>query len=104
MSDAKNDKPEPDARAQEAKGGETITVEFKGVEYTIPRSFNDWSYLYAFEMERGHSAVAFQHLLGEKQFARFLATNPTNGDFNDFDEKLGAALGVKQGESDASSD
>lgn len=104
MSDTKNAKPEPDARVEEAKAPDgMVEVEFKGGKYVIPRSFKDWPYLYTFEMERGHSALAFQHLLGEAQFARFVETRPTNGDFGAFDEMLGKALGVKQGESDASS-
>lgn len=85
-------------RAAEAAGKDTVEVEWKGEKYAVPRDYKDWPYLYTFEMEQGHSAVAWRHLLGATQFARFVATDPTNADFGDFDVLLGKALGLKQGE------
>lgn len=97
--------PKPaDPRRTEATGSDQIEVEWKGQKYTIPRDYSAWPFLYTFEMERGHSAVAFQHLLGEKQFTRFVRESPTNDDFRDFDVLIGEQLGAKQGESPASSD
>lgn len=105
MSDKKPEtKPEPDARRDEATGSDQVSVDWKGETYTVPRSYDAWPFAYTLEMQRGRSAVAFQYLLGEKQFARFLDTTPTNSDFVAFDVLMGEALGASQGESPASSD
>lgn len=97
---------EPEAtgnpRVDEANGVKNVTVEFKGKTFTVPRNYGDWPYVYTLEVEAGHYARAFQVLLGD-QFDKFVSLNPTNNDFGDFDEALAKAIGLAQGESEASS-
>lgn len=98
------DRPDPDdVRAAEATG-QPLVVEWKGEKYTIPRDYVDWPFEYKLGIEQGRSATAYAALLGDEQFTKFRATQPTISDFMEFDRLVGEALGVAAGESQASSD
>lgn len=101
---SENTEPEAtsDPRVDEAKGVKDVSIKFKGETFTVPRDYGDWPYVYTLEVEAGHYARAFQALLGD-QFDKFVSLNPTNNDLGDFDEALAKAIGVEQGESQASS-
>lgn len=95
--------PEKDPRAAEADGDD-IRLTWRGDEYVIPFNYRDWPVGYSLEIEKGHTAVAMEYLLGPEQFHRFMAQNPTIGDFDEFDAELGKALRLGPGEYTASSD
>lgn len=101
---SENSEPEAtgDPRVDEANGVKDVTVKFKGKTFTVPREYGAWPMTYTLEVESGHMARAFQALLGD-QFDKFVSLNPTNDDLADFDEALAKAIGLAQGESEASS-
>lgn len=65
------------AAEAEATGAESVKVDFDGVTYLVPATFEDWPVEAETELERGHDALATEALLGPTQWALFLATGPT---------------------------
>lgn len=68
----------PDTAAEaEATGADRVKVEFDGLTYLVPATFEDWPVEAETELERGHDALATEALLGPTQWALFVATGPT---------------------------
>lgn len=95
--------PTEDVRAAEARG-DRVTVTWGEYEYSVPRNYGDWPWEYSVAIEEGKPSLAMKHLLGPAQYARFVSSSPTVSDFRAFDIKLGEAIGLEAGKSEASSD
>ena len=79
-----------DARQAEADG--FIIIEQCGIELTVPLGRKVPLKAYA-AFKEGHDLLGTEILVGEEQWAAFMATDPTVGDFEEIGKKLTDALG-----------
>ncbi|MEC4842668.1 hypothetical protein [Mycobacteroides chelonae] len=78
----------------EAEGVETIVVEYGGQSYTIPASNDDFPMLFSEAILRGNPFDALRVLLGGVQWVRYLGTEPTNKQFEEFSNVIAKATGM----------
>lgn len=82
------------AAQNEAEGIETVAVEFGGQAYTIPASQDDFPMLFTEAILRGNPIDGLRVLLGGEQWVRYLGTNPTNKQFEEFSNVIAKAVGM----------
>ncbi|WP_423487991.1 hypothetical protein [Mycobacteroides sp. PCS013] len=78
----------------EAEGVETIVVEYGGQSYTVPASNDDFPMLFTEAILRGNPIDALRVLLGGEQWVRYLGTEPTNKQFEEFSNVIAKATGM----------
>ncbi|WP_378735407.1 hypothetical protein [Nocardia brasiliensis] len=81
------------AAQREAEGDETITVEFRGLEFTVPADPDDWPIRVHQALGRNMHIDAIELLLGPVQWTKLTAKYPKKRDFVEFAEILGEVLG-----------
>jgi hypothetical protein len=81
--------PKAAAAAAEAKH-EPIVFEFKGLTYEVPTDPREFPLAV---LQTDDELVATSLVLGEDQWAAFVATNPSVGDFYDLVEAMSEARG-----------
>ena len=97
-------KPQKDPVQAEAEDETTIDVEFKGNTYTMVRSIWDLPVDYMTAVDEGRYGTAIKYLLGDTEYERFKAADSTVGDAFRLMTAHEVALGLRPGESSASSD
>lgn len=80
------------ANARQAEADGYIDIEQCGVELRVPLGVKVPLAAYM-KFKDGDEMAGTELLLGEEQWAAFMAANPTVGDFAEIGEKLAAVLG-----------
>lgn len=94
------DTPDPAVKASKKKSAEArqaeadgfIVIEQCGIELTVPVGRKVPLKAYA-AFKNGNEMLGTELLVGEEQWAAFMAQNPTVGDFEEIGQKLTDALG-----------
>ncbi|MBF6326766.1 MULTISPECIES: hypothetical protein [Nocardia] len=85
--------PRKTAAQREAQGVETATITYKGAEFDIPASVDDWPTLAVQAMSKNHHIDAIEHALGPVQWNRFVSQFPLKRNFDEFAELIAQELG-----------
>lgn len=78
----------------EAEGAETTVIHWRGHEFTVPASPDDWPVDVLLIFEKGQNANGLQLILGPKQWGEFMKTKPLKRDVVDLFDTMGETLGV----------
>lgn len=70
-----------------------VTVEFKGHQFKLPASADDWPLDAIEAMEEGQLAKFVRQLLGSDQYGAFKTLRPTGGQIGDFVKDYLARIG-----------
>lgn len=85
----------PPAAQAEAEGTTTLTIEWRGHQFTIPASIEDASVDTLEAFENGKAVAAVRGILGPEQFASFKAKHsPTVRDLQSLMEPIAKAMGL----------
>lgn len=86
----------------EATGVETIpiTLSFDDIveDFDLPATPDAWPFAVTIAYEDGKAGLFLKTLMGDEQFGRFMAAEPTVGKVNEFVSAYMEALGLKPGE------
>ncbi|GAB4582624.1 hypothetical protein [Nocardia sp. IFM 10818] len=85
--------PKKTAAQREAEGIETVVLEYRGVEFEVPATMDDWPTRAVQAAAHNLHIDAIEHVLGPKQWAIFNARFPRQRDFAEFAEMLGEEMG-----------
>jgi len=78
---------------READKTEFVNIEHGGRTFEIVADQDDWPLLAIQAFSKNLGIDAIEHLLGPRQWAMYLSTNPTRRDFNEFSEKIAEEFG-----------
>jgi len=85
-----------EARAAEAADQKTATVTFRGIEFEVPRTYDDWPIQFIQALDQGASRGKYLPLLlGEATWARLVKLNLKGSDLIELDQEVAVALGFK---------
>lgn len=79
----------------EAEGGEKITVQWRDFEFEVDADADDWDAKTTLAFEQGRAVTGVRGVLGPKQFAELMATNPKNRDVGDLFATIAKAIGLE---------
>lgn len=92
------------ARKSEAQGN-TVTVEWRGLELTIPATYDQWSVDFVESLEEGKAVGIVRGAVGPDQWRAVKAMNLNMADLAELSNEIAKGLGFGEtGESSASSD
>ena len=80
----------------EAEGGEKITVPWRDFEFEVAADADDWDARTTLAFEQGKAVTGVQGILGPKQFAALMKTNPKNRDVGELFQTIAKAIGLEQ--------
>lgn len=86
---------QPSALEREARGAETVTVEYAGESYTFPGSLDDADGEVLEAVDDKKLSYALRGLLDEHQWKRFKATKPKVRDYAGLFEAYAKAIGLE---------
>ncbi|WP_306358851.1 MULTISPECIES: hypothetical protein [unclassified Nocardia] len=86
--------PRKSAAQREAEGIETIVIDFRGSEFEVPASSDDWPTTAVQAATHRRHVDAIEQILGPKQWAIFLSRFPRKRDFDEFAELLAEEMGL----------
>lgn len=93
-----------ETRKDEAKGGRTVTVPWRGHEFTVSREYDDWTVDFLESLEEGKAVGIVRGALGQSQWRTVQAMNLRVRDLNELADAIAKAMGFgDSGESAASS-
>lgn len=81
------------APQREAEQDETVVLEFRGEKFVVPADPDDWHILATQAFSNGRNIDAVQHLLGPRQWARYVAKFTKKRDFDGFAEVVAETFG-----------
>lgn len=92
-----------ESRKNEAQGGRTADVEFRGHTFTVSRDYDDWSVDFVESLEEGKTVGIVRGALDPKDWRTVKGMNLKMRELRDLADKIAEAMGFgNAGESEAS--